>query len=193
MSTIEVGRLITLAILVLVCTGLLALLVLLAVHFMMPKHVLTRYWKPPHFGPFRIAAFTGTVWAPVRTAMLIAAIAFPSVARRRHMVGIRNVIPQWLRLTAYALASVWLLVTQGLIVLTGILLVHLHLRGEIHLWPGEEGSTVDWDLLIAIAIFLICAVLLGLRGPVSRLRARKPGGAKPRSATHGSGASAGDP
>lgn len=155
------------------CTVLVALVTTLVVHFVMPNKLVERYWKEPHFGPFHLGAFTGTVWAPVRTVMLLAAIAFPAIARKRGMTDVQEVAPAWCRWIARLLGVVSIVSGTGLLLLTVILLVHFQAVGAIVLWPSQEGEEVDWDLSAAIGVLLAGAVLLVLRQAFNRPRGQR--------------------
>ncbi|MCM5678976.1 hypothetical protein M8A51_05460 [Schlegelella sp. S2-27] len=152
----------------LVCTVLVAGAVVIGVHFLMPKKLVERYWKQPHFGPFQLAVFTGTIWAPLRTVMLLAAIAFPAIARKRGMTEMREVVPAWCRWVAKLLGTIWVITSAGLVLATATLLAHFQASGRIALWPGQDGARVDWDLAIAIAVLLAGAGFLLVRHVISR-------------------------
>lgn len=152
----------------LVCTVLVAGAVVIGVHFLMPKKLVERYWRQPHFGPFQLSVFTDTIWAPLRTVMLLAAIAFPATARKRGMTGMQEVVPTWCRWIARLLGTIWVVTSAGLVLATAILLAHFQASGRIALWPSQDGTRVDWDLAIAIAVLLAGAGFLLVRHVIHR-------------------------
>jgi len=75
--------------------GMLSLVLVLIMHFLMPKKVLKTYFKEPYFNAGEIAMFTGFPFGYMRTAMFMRALAFPASGKKR---GVEN---------AYKLAPVW--------------------------------------------------------------------------------------
>jgi hypothetical protein len=115
---------------------------LLIMHFLMPREVLERYWKPPHFRAIEIALFTNTIYAPMRTVMLMAAIAFPRLGKKRNVVEACRLVPRWYRLTAIAF-NVWAITAiTGLLVIGFGMLVYFQTIGEIVIRPLGNGTEV---------------------------------------------------
>jgi len=83
--------------------------ILIILHFLMPKAVLERYWKMPYFRPFELGLFTDTFYAPMRTVMLMGAIAFPRLGTKRNITEVHTLAPQWYRIAAKGF-TVWVLV-----------------------------------------------------------------------------------
>ena len=75
-------------------------------HFLMPPAVLDRYWKSPYFRPTEVALFAGSILALMRTIMLMGAIAFPSLGKKRKITEAHRLVPRWYRVAAIAI-SVW--------------------------------------------------------------------------------------
>ena len=103
---------------------------ILLMHFLMPKDVLLRYWRTPHFRPAELFLFTGTIYAPMRTVMLMAVIAFPVWGRRRDITRAFTLAPSWYR-TASKAVCIWIIVTAGGgIAITLLLFVVGYLTGD---------------------------------------------------------------
>ena len=56
---------------------------ILIMHYLMPKAVIERYFKPPYFREFEYRLFSGVPYAPMRTIMFMRAIAFPNSGKKR--------------------------------------------------------------------------------------------------------------
>jgi hypothetical protein len=84
-------------------------------HFLMPKAVLDRYWKPPHMRSAELAFFTDTIYAPMRTVMLMWVIAFPRFGKKRGITEANTLVPRWYRAIATIL-SVWIVAAAAIIV-----------------------------------------------------------------------------
>lgn len=96
-------------------TGMAIPLVLI-MHVLMPRRVLDRYWKEPHFRPGELALFTGTIYAPMRTVMLITAIAFPKLGKKREITNADALVPRWYKWAAQCV-SIWVLGWTATVVL----------------------------------------------------------------------------
>jgi hypothetical protein len=98
-------------------TGM-AIPLVLFMHFFMPDAVLERYWKQPYMRPAELALFTNTIYAPMRTAMLMWAIAFPRYGKKRDILAADTLVPRWYKIAAQ-IASIWILAsTASVLVLT---------------------------------------------------------------------------
>lgn len=83
--------------------GAFALLVIpftLVLHVLMPKTILDKYFKPPFFGEFERAMFTGIPYGPMRTIMFMGVIVFPSLGRKRNLTRMHEDVPTWYRRAA---------------------------------------------------------------------------------------------
>src|SRR5690606_10053204 len=121
---------------------------LLVMHFLMPKAVLDRYWKTPYFRPPELALFTNTLYAPMRTAMLMAAIAFPRLGRKRGVTEAHVLVPFWYQ--AAAKMQVVLVATSffGIILMLGIFSLRPFLSGQSH--------DADFEILISFLVVVAC-------------------------------------
>lgn len=99
-------------------------------HFLMPKAVLDRYWKPPHFISPEIEYFSDPLHIPQRTVFLLAAIVFSRFSKKREMTDAHQLVPAWYKAAAWVIC-VWIIaVIVGLLVMHIGLSVHLHIIGE---------------------------------------------------------------
>lgn len=78
----------------------LSLLLLLVVHFLMPKNIVSTYFRPPHFNKFECKLFSGIPYSPIRTVIFITVIAFPKKGKRRDLTIVHQMVPQWFRLVS---------------------------------------------------------------------------------------------
>lgn len=93
--------------------------VMLIMHFLMPKAVLKKYFKPPYFRAMEVELFTGIPYAPMRTIMLMSVLAFPQLGKKRHLTEAYLSSPLWYRVCS------GVLVTSILVALIGILSIAL--------------------------------------------------------------------
>lgn len=87
----------------------------LLMHFLMPRAVLERYWCHPYMRAAELAFFTNTVYAPMRTIMLMWVIAFPRFGKKRGITDADTLVPWWYR-TVSSVLSVWLVSAAAIIV-----------------------------------------------------------------------------
>jgi len=73
---------------------------LLIFHFFMPQAVLDKYFKPPYFRELECKFFTVFPYAPIRTAMFMRTIAFPSSGKARGITEARLLVPNWYRIVS---------------------------------------------------------------------------------------------
>lgn len=67
-------------------------------HVLMPKRILTTYFKAPYFKPGEIAIFSGFPYAYIRTVMFMRLLAYPSSGAKRGLVEAHLLAPNWFRL-----------------------------------------------------------------------------------------------
>jgi len=104
---------------------LLTLLVMLIMHFLMPRQVLDKYFKPPYFREMERQLFTGLPYAPMRTIMFMRAIAYPSSGKKRGITEAHLLVPKWYCLVSKAI--IWITVMNfvlGLIFIAVGLLIY---------------------------------------------------------------------
>lgn len=112
------------------CSGLFILPFFVLMHFLMPKAVLAQYWKQPYVRNVELALFTDTIYAPMRTIMLMRVIAFPRFGRKRGITKANLLVPGWYRL-ASGLVNVSILVAGiGSIALTLGVFAYAYLVGD---------------------------------------------------------------
>jgi MFS family permease len=103
---------------------------LIVLHVLMPRAVLDQYWKEPHFRPFELGLFSGSLFAPIRTVMLMGAIAFPNLGKKRGISQARLLAPGWYRFCAKAF-------TVGTMVMTPLLFLSL-IGFNLDAWMTRE-------------------------------------------------------
>ena len=74
----------------------------LIIHFLMPRAILDKYFKPPYFREGEIALFTGIPYAPMRTVMLVSVMVFPGLGKKRKLTELHLETPRW-----YLIAAKW--------------------------------------------------------------------------------------
>lgn len=72
----------------------------LVMHFLMPKQVLERYFKPPYFREIECRLFSGLPYAPIRTVMFMVVFAFPRRGKRRSLSEAFRLVPKWYRVVS---------------------------------------------------------------------------------------------
>lgn len=68
--------------------------------FLMPKDLVQRYWRPPHFRESEVAVFSGPVLGLMKTVMLLSLIGLPRLGRRRNAQDAHKMAPGWYKWTA---------------------------------------------------------------------------------------------
>jgi hypothetical protein len=81
-------------------TTFLICLAIFVMHFLMPRAVLEKYFKPPFFGELERMMFTGIPYAPMRTIMFIRAIANPKSGKTRGIINAHQLVPDWYRVSS---------------------------------------------------------------------------------------------
>ncbi|MCP3669451.1 MAG: hypothetical protein GY814_03240 [Gammaproteobacteria bacterium] len=71
---------------------------ILVMHFLMPREVLKRYFKPPYFREFECLFFSGVPYAPIRTVMFMRTIANPQSGLKRGITRADRLVPTWYRI-----------------------------------------------------------------------------------------------
>ena len=101
---------------------------ILLMQVLMPRAVLERYRKEPHFRPVELALFTG-VLAPMRTLMFIWAVVFSRLGKKRKLVAVHQMVPAWYRMLAWFIA-LWVLgAALTIFTITAGTFVHAWLNG----------------------------------------------------------------
>lgn len=67
----------------------------LLMHFLTPKTIVQKYFKPPHFRAFECALFTGIPYAPMRTVMFMGVTAYPRLGKKRNLTELYKLAPKW--------------------------------------------------------------------------------------------------
>ena len=74
---------------------LIAIPYALMIHFLMPREILDKYFKPPHFREGEIALFSGVPFALMRTVMLVGVMVFPKLGKKRKLTELHLETPRW--------------------------------------------------------------------------------------------------
>ena len=82
------------------CSSFVILPFVVLMHFLMPNAVLEQYWKQPYMRGAELALFTDTIYAPMRTIMLMWVIAFPRFGKRRGITDANRLVPRWYRIAS---------------------------------------------------------------------------------------------
>ncbi len=81
------------------------LLLLILMHPFMPKKIVEKYFKPPHFTKVECEFFSGFPFAPVRSLMFMRVIAFPDSGKKRNISGARELSAPWYVLVSYFIVA----------------------------------------------------------------------------------------
>jgi hypothetical protein len=81
---------------------LIAIPYALIIHFLMPRTILDKYFKSPHFREGEIAFFSGIPFALMRTVMLVGVMVFPGLGKKRKLTELHLETPRW-----YLIAAKW--------------------------------------------------------------------------------------
>jgi len=71
--------------------------ILLILHLLMPKAILTKYFKPPYFGSTEIEFFSRVPFFFIRTVMFLTVLAFPHRGKLRQLTEAYRMVPNWYR------------------------------------------------------------------------------------------------
>lgn len=121
---------------------------LLVMHFLMPKAVVARYWKEPHFRLFELHFFSGLA-APMRSWLFMVAIAVPRLGKKRRLVDVRRMVPRWYRIASIAFV-VWLAIA-----LTGIVGIGLGFGAYFYFVVDSDDAIVQYAALMLLALLSI--------------------------------------
>lgn len=112
------------------CSAFVFFPCVIAMHFLMPKAVLARYWKEPYMRVAELAFFTNTIYAPMRTIMLMWVIAFPRFGKKRGITHADTLVPWWYR-TICKVLSIWLVsAVAGIVILTIGVFIYGYATGD---------------------------------------------------------------
>ena len=71
--------------------------VVFIMYLLMPKAVLKKYFKPPHFSETEVVFFTGLPFFMMRTVMFMGVFAFPERGKVRGLTEAYLMVPVWYR------------------------------------------------------------------------------------------------
>jgi hypothetical protein len=94
------------------------------VHFFVPKILLERYFKPPHFSEAEIQFFTSGVAAYIRTVMFMRLVSKPACGKKRNLMGVHQDSPSWFVLFSKTMLIAFYLFGSGFAFSCLALLIH---------------------------------------------------------------------
>jgi hypothetical protein len=90
----------------------------LVMHFLMPKMVLERYFKPPYFKSGECAIFSGFPFAIMRTVMFMRVLGFPKSGQKRGLTGAYKLAPRWYRNISKVIVFLIVFLISSILVIT---------------------------------------------------------------------------
>ena len=130
-------------------------LCLLILHVLMPKAVLDRYWKEPHFRPFELMLFSGwSFFAPMRTIMFMWMFLFPHAGRRRGILEPHRLVPRWYRITAIVM-DVWMII---MFIVVGSALLYF----TVYFYAIGD-PRIGWDIHLSVVTVIACIAFIAIR------------------------------
>lgn len=131
----------------------LGLLGLLLLHGLMPRPLLRKYWRSPHFRPAELALFTQTPLALMRTAMLLGVIAFPCLGERRGLTEMRSLAPRWLRWAA-KVQILWTVASMtGVLIVAVGALMHEWMTATVPPWKATTLLLLGLGCFLGVALY----------------------------------------
>lgn len=82
---------------ILLSVGVFSMVIVFAVHFFVPKNMLSTYFKEPYFSPAEIEFFTGFPFAYMRTVMFMRLVGWPNSGQKRGLTDASRLAPHWFR------------------------------------------------------------------------------------------------
>lgn len=92
---------------ILLAAGMFSMIIVFAVHFFVPKNMLSTYFKEPYFSPAEIEFFTGFPFAYVRTVMFMRLSGWPNSGQKRGLTEACMLAPRWFRCVSKVV--IWIL------------------------------------------------------------------------------------
>lgn len=112
------------------CSNFVIFPFVILMHFLMPKAVLEQYWKQPYMRNAELAFFTDTIYAPMRTIMLMWVITFPRFGKKRGITEADRLVPWWYRIASGIITMSILVGTIGGIALTLAIFAYGYMIGN---------------------------------------------------------------
>lgn len=91
---------------------------ILTMHFLMPKDVLIKYFKPPHFKTGECQLFSGIPYAPMRTIIFMTVFAFPKKGAKRKLTKAHMLVPGWYKIASKLILIALVLTIAGILILS---------------------------------------------------------------------------
>lgn len=94
------------------------LVIILILHFLVPKAMLRTYFKEPYFSPTEIELFSGFPFAYMRTAMFMRLAGWPESRQKRGLTQAHVITPRWFRYMSKILIWLFFLICIPMVVLS---------------------------------------------------------------------------
>lgn len=75
----------------------MTIFVILIMHFLMPRIVVEKYFKPSYFSPAECMMFSGFPFGIIRTIIFLRVIGFPKSSRKRGLTEVHTLVPECYR------------------------------------------------------------------------------------------------
>ena len=95
----------------------------LIISYIIPKNLLERYFKIPHFGPGELVLMAQFPGSLARGSIFVASCIMPSKGQRRQMTDVPDHAPKWYRVAAYIMFYVIFLGFGGIWILIFLILM----------------------------------------------------------------------
>ena len=95
----------------------------LIISYIIPKKLLERYFKAPHFGSSELVLMAQFPGSLLRGTIFVASCIMPSKGQRRQMIDVPAHAPKWYRVIAYIMFYVIFLGFGGLWILLFFILL----------------------------------------------------------------------
>ena len=93
------------------------------ISYIIPKSILKRYFKAPHFGSGELVLMAQFPGSLARGSIFVASCIMPSKGQRRQMTDVPDHAPKWYRVAAYIMFYVIFLGFGGIWILLFLILM----------------------------------------------------------------------
>ena len=83
------------------------------ISYTLPRSLLQRYFKAPHFLPWELAVFKHYPGTLMRGGMFVTVIVLPNRGKKRQMADVVDYTPRWYRISSYVFFYVIFLLLWG--------------------------------------------------------------------------------
>lgn len=82
--------------LLILCVGVMTFTIVV-MHFLVPKALIEKYFKPPYFKSAECAMLSGFPFAIIRTIMFLRVLGYPKSGKKRGLTEAYKLVPDWYR------------------------------------------------------------------------------------------------